>query len=61
MMADQDRLPWWDDIQNLMSAIHTPFGPLGFPAWLSGQTGHSEALFLKERKIPLQEFDAMYY
>jgi hypothetical protein len=28
-MADQDRLPWWDDIQNLMSAIHAPFGPLG--------------------------------
>jgi hypothetical protein len=22
MMADQDRLPWWDDIQNPMSAIH---------------------------------------
>jgi hypothetical protein len=25
MMADQDRLPCWDDIKNLMSAIHAPF------------------------------------
>jgi hypothetical protein len=29
MMADQDRLPQWDDIQNLMSAIHAAFGLFG--------------------------------
>jgi hypothetical protein len=28
-MADQDTLPWWDDIKNLMSAIHAAFGLFG--------------------------------
>jgi hypothetical protein len=59
MMADQDRLPWWDDIQNLMSAIHAPRGPLGgiirvltmsfcplFAALHLGLHDFSETLFL---------------
>jgi hypothetical protein len=59
MMADQDRQPGWDDIQNLMSAIHAAFGPLGgivsvlpmpfrplFAALYLGLHDLSETLFL---------------
>jgi hypothetical protein len=59
MMADQDRLTWWDDIKNLMSAIHAAFGLFGgivrvlpmsfrpvFAALHLGRHNLSKALFL---------------